>query len=124
MFNLRLGKWFGVPVVVHYGILPFLLLMYFVFGGYACLFTAVSFFFIILHEFGHIFAARHFGIDCEKVWLTPMGGFALLDEIPRDPFKEAVIAAAGPFTIVNVYLFVWLEWGAIELSVDDLGVYR
>lgn len=60
---------------------------------------------VILHEFGHIAAARGYGVDVKEVELLPFGGVARLEGlIETDPKAEAGIAIAGPLT--NAFLIL------------------
>ncbi len=58
---------------------------------------------ILLHEFGHVFAARAVGGDCDEVVLWPLGGLAMCD-LPASPKTHFLTALAGP--LVNLMLCV------------------
>ena len=54
---------------------------------------------ILLHEFGHAFAARNVGGDSREILIWPLGGLAFV-EIPPHPRAHLIVAAGGP--MVNV----------------------
>jgi len=64
---------------------------------------ALLFFTILLHEFGHCFAARHMGGEANEVLLWPLGGLAAC-EVPHNYRAHLITAAGGPF--VNVLICV------------------
>lgn len=57
---------------------------------------------VVAHEFGHIQAARHFGIDTRKVVLFPIGGIAYIRGAAKNATEELTIAAGGP--LVNLLI--------------------
>jgi Zn-dependent protease len=77
---------------------------------------------ILLHEFGHIFMARHFGVRTPDVILLPIGGVARLERIPEEPRQELLIALAGPVVTVAIVVLLALTAGlagqALDLNLD------
>lgn len=58
---------------------------------------------VLLHEFGHCFAARAVGGDAEEVLLTPLGGLAMT-LAPHRPRARFITVAGGP--AVNVVICI------------------
>ena len=113
-WSLNIGKVAGTVVRVH---LTFLLFLAWIFaasysqGGGATawnsvIFMVLLFLCVLLHEFGHIFTARYFGVPTPYVTLLPIGGVAQLERIPEEPGQEFLIAIAGP--LVNVVITILL----------------
>jgi stage IV sporulation protein FB len=113
-WSLNIGKVAGTVVRVH---ITFLLFLAWIFaasyasGGAATawdslLFMVLLFLCVLLHEFGHIFTARAFGVATPYVTLLPIGGVAQLERIPEEPGQEFLIAIAGP--LVNVAITILL----------------
>ena len=109
-WSLTLGRIAGTEIRIHFTFFLFLIWLWFVYyrqGGtpaawQGVIFVALLFFCVLLHEFGHIFAARRYGVKAPDVTLWPFGGIANLDRIPEKPSQELVIAIAGP--LVNVVI--------------------
>src|SRR5580765_1085653 len=61
---------------------------------------------ILLHEFGHCFAARHMEGEADEVLLWPLGGLAFCRSLPHTPAAHFVTALGGP--LVNLGLCIIL----------------
>jgi Zn-dependent protease/CBS domain-containing protein len=127
-WSFPLGRVFGIPIRVHATFFLLLVFVYFVFaqrsqsqaaGLFAVLLTCILFVCVVAHELGHSMAARLFGTRTRGIVLLPIGGVALLEQIPREPYKEIVIALAGPLvSAVLAGLFL-----AVALALDFRIVY-
>ena len=87
---------FGIPVVVDPSSL-FLVLLFVLDSGLAvgfmlALLLGVS---IVVHELAHSLVAKAFGCRIAEIRLSVIGGCAS-GEIPEEPWKEFLVAAAGP----------------------------
>lgn len=79
------------------------------------------------HEMGHVAAARHVGIDTQRITLWPLGGLAHLDRAPQTPGREMFVSAAGPavhllwFAAVGAPYFAFLHDGPPAIWRSMLG---
>jgi Zn-dependent protease/CBS domain-containing protein len=110
-WSLKVGQLAGTVVYVH--VTFFVLLAWIgVAGGLekgslaaaaeAVGFTMTLFACVVLHEFGHAFMARRFGIRTRDIVLFPFGGMGRLERIPEVPSQEFLIALAGPAVSVGI----------------------
>jgi Zn-dependent protease/CBS domain-containing protein len=119
-WSLNIGTIAGTAVRLH---ITFVLFLGWIFvaswisGGpeaawSGLVFLVLLFACVVAHEFGHIFAARAFGIATPDVTLLPIGGVARLERIPEEPREELLIAIAGPLVNVAIALVLMLVAGA------------
>ncbi len=101
-YDLRFNI-FGFPVRVHP--LFWVIMAFFGFNGginYMITFIVVAFFSILIHELGHGFAFRHYGISSSIV-LHGFGGAAIPDSFGwgggrrLTSWQQIVVSLAGPF---------------------------
>lgn len=103
--EFHLGKFFGIPVSLHFSCWAFLLFQATV-SSNSFIFYTLIYAIILAHEFGHCFAAYKFGIKTNGIKLYLCGGVAKLALVPKEPWKELLIALAGP--AINVLLVPFL----------------
>ena len=110
---LRVFTAYGIPVKVHLFFFIFTLGMFLrqvsvkatpISSLDIFLLTVVTLFgIILLHEFGHCFAARFVGGEANEILIWPLGGLAMV-EVPYNPRANFIVAAGGPW--VNVLICV------------------
>ncbi len=102
-WSLRLGRFLGIDVFLHFTFLLFVAYIVWASQGVGTvLFILSAFGCVLLHEYGHALMARRYGIPTHDITLLPIGGVARLERMPSDPRQELMVAVAGP--AVNVVL--------------------
>lgn len=140
--DLYLGRIFGIPFRLHWswflalfliswtlavGFFPQTLpeyrgdeLMFWLLGLVAALGLFVS---ILLHELGHAFVARRYGIPVRGIRLFVFGGVAELGAEPRKPSHEILIALGGPaVTLALIFVYSLLLSAVLGGSAGDWDV--
>ena len=118
-WSYRIVTILGTEIRIHVTFL-FLVAWYAIAAGRAggrdaavatAVFVLLVFLCILLHEFGHILAARRYGIRTPEVLLSPIGGVARLERLPEEPRQELVVALAGPLVtlVIALALGAWLQ---------------
>jgi len=112
----KLGRVSGIDVFLHP---TFLFVPLFALGqgepAFGVALVLAAFGCVFLHELGHAFMARRFGIGTVDITIYPIGGVARLTRMPRSPGAELLIALAGP--AVNLAIVAGLG------GVRTLGVF-
>lgn len=132
-WSWRIGRIAGIDLNVHATFL--ILLAWIALREYqrglpavasAVAYTLAVFAIIVLHELGHAFTARHYGIQTRDILLLPIGGVARLERMPSQPRQELLVALAGP--AVNVVLaavlygILWLTGGPPLSEADTIDL--
>ena len=111
-WSLPIGQLFGITIRVHL-MLP--LLMIGLIGRVmwsddyapgtwqdAAMVLAFMFISVLLHEFGHCFAARFMDGDADEILMWPLGGLAYSKSLPNTPIAHFVFTLGGP--LVNLVI--------------------
>ncbi len=132
--RLKIGTFWGIPVYLHWTFaLIFLYAAWEGFTGgstdpvratawmsglFAAMFTCV-----LLHEYGHALMARRFGVKTQDIILTPIGGIARLEAMPRKPEQEFWVAIAGPAVNVMIVLLLFFPVASM-LETDGRTLFQ
>ena len=127
-WSLTIGRVAGTEIRIHITFLLFLAWIAFVYyrtgGGEAAvtglLFIILLFLCVLLHEFGHVSAARYFGIQTPDITLLPIGGVARIQRMPDKPVQEIVVALAGPLVNVVIAALIF-GWAGVSVDLSTAG---
>jgi len=120
---------FGVPVRLHF---TFILLVIFLVvtdlgsghtsGSYA-LFLVGLFASVLLHEMGHAFVGRRFGVRTTEIIMFPIGGLSRMERM-LSPTEELTIAIAGPLVNLllsgGIFAYMFYMHLAVPIKAADL----
>ncbi len=109
-WSVKIARVAGTEIKIHITFLVFLLWIGFIYyqvGGRAAAIQGLAFILllflcVLLHELGHVTAAKAFGITTPDITLLPFGGVARMQRMPDKPVQEIIVALAGP--AVNVVI--------------------
>lgn len=62
---------------------------------------------VTLHELGHSFVARSYGVQIKSITLHVLGGVAELEQIPPESGREAKMAISGPLVSFLLGAIAW-----------------
>jgi Zn-dependent protease/CBS domain-containing protein len=127
-WSFKIGTFGGTEVRVHVTFALLLIWIWFAHyqeGGTAAawegvLYILAVFACVVLHEFGHVLAARRYGIRTPDITLLPIGGLARLERMPDDPRQELVIAIAGPLVNVAIAAIIFAALG-FSVGIEQMA---
>ncbi|MBI1314295.1 hypothetical protein GC176_23615, partial [bacterium] len=119
-WSLPLGSWFAtrIRVSVFFPLLILILAASRRLGSIevGLVFGLVLFLSVLLHEFGHVIAARTSGGDGDEILITPFGGLAACMPAPTFSSRFRTVAG-GPF--VNLVLCLFTLPAVVTASSDQ-----
>jgi Zn-dependent protease len=116
-WSWKLGRFAGIDTYVHASFL--LLVAWSVWASWSGAGTGLAvvmgvtfllavFASVLLHELGHALVARRYGVATRRIILSPIGGIAQLEGMPRRPRQELAVALAGPAVNFVLAAGLWL----------------
>jgi len=140
--SLRIGKVFGIPVEVNaswlviFGLVAFSLARsYFpsipqANGApvwltvlVACVTTLLFFLSVLAHELSHSLVVKAEGGNVDRITLFIFGGVAQMDDEPRSPGREFLMAAAGPGMSLVLALLCFVAFVAAVAARTEWWVW-
>ena len=133
-WSIPIGAVKGTIIRVHFTFLLFLVwiaVTHYAQGGrdaalQGVVFMALLFLRVLLHELGHVFAARRYGVQTPDITLLPIGGVARLERIPEEPSQELIIALAGPAVNIAIAAVLYVALGGFlprdSMELQNPGV--
>ncbi|MGB0650721.1 MAG: site-2 protease family protein [Rhodothermales bacterium] len=115
--SIKFGSVRGIDMFVHWTFLVMLvgIFIFYVYQGLTVMGALMGvglilavFGCVVLHELGHAFMAREFGIPTLDITMYPIGGVARLQHMPREPKQEFLIAIAGPAVNLAIAAILFL----------------
>ena len=111
-WSFPIGQLFGIMIRVHFA-LPIVAVSLILRAGLgkdypvgawqdATMLMAIMFLSVLLHEFGHCFAARYMDGESDEILMWPLGGLAFARTLPKTPLAHFIFALGGP--LVNLAL--------------------
>jgi Zn-dependent protease len=131
--TIRFGSVSGIDLFVHW---TFLGMMAGIFGFYVyqglTVIAALAgvglilsvFACVVLHELGHAFMAREFGIPTIDIVMYPIGGMARLARMPREPKQEFLIAIAGPAVNLAIAAVLYVLGTALGTTLSAASSFQ
>lgn len=82
--------------------------------------TLILFSCVLLHELGHSYVAKNYGIGIKSITLIIFGGISSMEEIPSDPKIESKVAVAGPSVSLAIGLSFYFVYRVLEFFSLDI----
>jgi Zn-dependent protease/CBS domain-containing protein len=141
--SLQIGRIMGIPVKLHFSFLLIIPWVAYIYGSvsallfgktygfgavepasirwvYSFAFAILLFACVALHELGHSYIARRYGIVIRSITLYLFGGVSSMEEIPRNPKMEFWMAFSGPAVsgILGVACILFYYQSAAAFGLD------
>ncbi len=111
-WSFKIGRAFGIELRVHITFFLIVAWAAYVWGVsyghgtagavYGSLLILLLFVCVVIHELSHSRMAQHYGAEVRSITLLPIGGLALLKDMPEDPRKEMWVSVVGPLSNIVI----------------------
>jgi Zn-dependent protease/CBS domain-containing protein len=148
--SLKIGSVLGIPIRLHVTFLLILPLIAYTFSvgptkspypfgplgfsalsdnpllqfGLGTLAAILLFACVLVHEVAHSYIAKKNGLKINNITLYLFGGVSAMEEVPRNPSVELVMALAGPLTSIAIGILfgaLWFGLSGVLWNSDVLG---
>jgi Zn-dependent protease/CBS domain-containing protein len=148
--SLKIGSVLGIPVRLHITFLLILPLIAYTFAvgptspgypfgplgfsalggntlmqyGLGTLAAILLFACVLVHEVAHSYVAKSKGIKISDITLYLFGGVSAMEEVPRNPSVELLMAIVGPLTSIVIGVIFGVLWFALPQTLwnsDTIG---
>jgi len=125
--SFRIARVWGIPIKIHISLILLLVGLALSLGlsgnwneiGLIMALELGVFTSIALHELGHSFVALRKGCRVREITLMFIGGAAQMEDMPRRPMDEFLMAVAGPAVSVVLGFGCWFAGGRLGLLADS-----
>ena len=143
--SLKIGSVLGIPIRLHITFLLILPLIAYTFAvgptespppfgplgfsalsdqpwlqfGLGTLAAILLFACVLVHEVAHSFVAKRNGLKISDITLYLFGGVSAMEEVPRNPAVELVMAIAGPLTSIVIGILFGVLWFGLSNVLWD-----
>lgn len=132
MTSFKIGSFGGIAIRLHITFPLVLIWAAFQWGSgrglshaaFGVLLVVLLFVCVVLHELGHSFVARSFGVNVKDIVLLPIGGLAQLRTTLDDPKEELLVAVAGPAVNVGIAAALLPFFLLIIDDITSFGFWR
>jgi Zn-dependent protease/CBS domain-containing protein len=147
--SFQIGKIWGIPIRLHWTFIVGIFWVAIAFGAippisflgktygfgavepasikwiYSFAFAILLFVCVAIHELGHSYIARVYGIGIRSITLYLFGGVSAMEEIPRNPRLEFRMAVVGPLVsglLGAISILIYLELAALLGTEHPLSI--
>lgn len=123
IWSFKIGRLFGIELRVHITFFLIVVWAAYIWGIgyghgadgaiYGAVLISLLFVCVVIHELSHSRMAQHYGAEVASITLLPIGGMALLKNMPEDPRKELWVSVVGPLSNLVIAALLTAVYAAV-----------